>query len=290
MAKIRSMQVIFGGLLGCFSVRFVDGSHDIGSICQTLWNADNNSLVNGVDFQLNLQKQLRYSNRYDMASRKLFLRVNEQKLKSPTFVAFKALLDNYVRKTGITESSSSQEKSEISRFLTVIMGTKPIKALHKYLVLRRKAPTSESSFKHTLKVMWFYFYRRKAYRDSSGFEHVFLGEIKTKKRATKTSGFHNWLQFYLEEKQNSVNYYGFFRVKKNTAPVQVKLQLSWHNYLKPVTSFFLGTSPEFEIGLYTACFVLRPNRRCTCAVNGQTIAIQSYTYSKKYVGSAYPIV
>lgn len=69
--------------------RFAHGSDDIGSICQTLWNADSNSLVNGVDFQLNLQNQLGYSNRYDMASRKLFLRVNKQKLKSPTFVAFK---------------------------------------------------------------------------------------------------------------------------------------------------------------------------------------------------------
>lgn len=65
--------------------------------------------------------------------------------------------------------------------------------------------------------MWFYFYRRKAYRDSSGFEHVFLGETQTKNGATQVSGFHNWLQLYLEEKRNSANYYGFFKVKKNTA-------------------------------------------------------------------------
>jgi hypothetical protein len=74
-------------------------NNDIGSICQTLWDADSNSLVEGKDFQLNLQNQLGYNNQYDMASRKLFLRVNEQKLRTPTFVAFKGkVIQMYINK------------------------------------------------------------------------------------------------------------------------------------------------------------------------------------------------
>ena len=37
------------------------------------------------------------------------------------------------------------------------------------------------------------------------FKHVFVGEIKSE----AMSGFHNWVQFYLEEESESVNYYGY---------------------------------------------------------------------------------
>ena len=43
--------------------------------------------------------------------------------------------------------------------------------------------------------------------DSSAFEHVFVGE--TRNRA-EVIGFHNWIQFYLQEKRGLVDYKGFF--------------------------------------------------------------------------------
>ena len=43
--------------------------------------------------------------------------------------------------------------------------------------------------------------------DSCGFEHVFVGE--TRKR--DVIGFHNWIQFYLQEKQDHIDYHGYFR-------------------------------------------------------------------------------
>lgn len=53
-------------------------------------------------------------------------------------------------------------------------------------------------------VVNFYFGRNK---DSSGFEHVFVGES----RAKEVIGFHNWIQFYLQEKQGNVDYQGYIR-------------------------------------------------------------------------------
>ena len=42
------------------------------------------------------------------------------------------------------------------------------------------------------------------------FEHVFVGEIK----GNEVSGFHNWIQFYLQEKQRVLNYYGYLNYQQ----------------------------------------------------------------------------
>ena len=34
---------------------------------------------------------------------------------------------------------------------------------------------------------------------------MFVGEVKN----GKVSGYHNWLAFYLDEKEGNVNYYGY---------------------------------------------------------------------------------
>ena len=39
----------------------------------------------------------------------------------------------------------------------------------------------------------------------SGFEHVFMGEIKN----GKVSGFHGWIHWYLEEQARNVDYFGY---------------------------------------------------------------------------------
>lgn len=43
--------------------------------------------------------------------------------------------------------------------------------------------------------------------NSSAFEHVFVGET----REHDVTGFHNWIQFYLQEKARKLDYRGFFR-------------------------------------------------------------------------------
>ena len=55
--------------------------------------------------------------------------------------------------------------------------------------------------------MWFYRYRRAKWRDSSGFEHVFLGEISR----DVVTGFHNWIQLYHLERKNELDYRGFLK-------------------------------------------------------------------------------
>lgn len=42
--------------------------------------------------------------------------------------------------------------------------------------------------------------------DSSGFEHVFVGETRS---GSEIVGFHNWIQFYLQEKNSHLDYKGY---------------------------------------------------------------------------------
>ena len=55
--------------------------------------------------------------------------------------------------------------------------------------------------------------------DSSGFEHVFVGETRGDKEVI---GFHNWIQFYMQEKADHVDYQGYILGTKVRAIVQVK--------------------------------------------------------------------
>ena len=69
-------------------------------------------------------------------------------------------------------------------------------------------------FKQQLYDLWFKLYRRtKGSRalDSSGFEHVFVGETRG---GNEVLGFHNWIQFYLQEKAGNVDYQGYILGKK----------------------------------------------------------------------------
>ena len=52
--------------------------------------------------------------------------------------------------------------------------------------------------------MWFKLYSRSRGQalDSSGFEHVFAGEI----RGNRVTGFHSWIQYYLEEQEGNIRH------------------------------------------------------------------------------------
>ena len=77
---------------------------------------------------------------------------------------------------------------------------------------------SMADFKRLVKELWFGMYPRVTGRvGSSGFEHVFLGELKN-----GVSGLHSWLRYYLEERSGSMNYLGYIRTRSIG---QVKLSI-----------------------------------------------------------------
>jgi len=197
----------------------------------------------------------------------------------PTFKAFYDLLDNYEHETGKAEVVTPEEVNENWRFIHAICATPCMEYAYAYLFARKRIKPGYDDFKKTLYDLWFNMYRRGKSKsdDSSGFEHVFVGELKDD---GKVIGFHNWIQIFLEEKKGKLDYQGFVCHKKKNhneiVPSEkeqlITIQFTWDvnassmDKKKDVSSTFIGTSPEFEIALYTLCFLLDDEEDHFCEI------------------------
>ncbi|XP_042748503.1 poly(U)-specific endoribonuclease-like isoform X2 [Lagopus leucura] len=264
-------------------------------VSEQLYGADRNK-AQPKDIAINPQHQVdpdQTGLQEDRSPEPLYAYVNEKLFSKPTYASFIRLLDNYQRATGREEEVTAEELQEQNVFLREVMKTELMKKLFAFLHQKNRY-SSEEEFLQDLKEMWFGLYSRgDGEKDSSGFEHVFSGEIKK----GKVSGFHNWIRFYLLEKQGLVNYFSHnFDGPWDTYPDVLGLQFSWDGFYKEVGSAFIGCSPEFEFGIYTLCFIARPGRACHLSLGGHGVSIQTYTWTKstyghgkKYIATAYVI-
>jgi len=86
-------------------------SLSLSEACSKLWDLDENRLVPGRDYKINLQGDTKIYLRKDMASDKLFIWAKEDIFTSyKTYKCFYDLLDNYERETGVEEVVTQQEK------------------------------------------------------------------------------------------------------------------------------------------------------------------------------------
>ena len=208
----------------------------------------------------------------------------------PTYRLFVALLDNYQPNVCLPEDNTPDETKEALAFLEACMATLPMKFCYSYCKARMKeameqseessytniakyAFGTEEDFVRLLYKLWFQTYSRskgcgksnddrdggldtsseskaKKVYGSSGFEHVFVGEI----RKNKVIGFHNWIQLYRQEQAGNVDYRG--TVGKNSNDTILTYNLQWMGSEKPIGSSLIGVSPEFELALYTLLFLL----------------------------------
>ncbi|CAG8459850.1 928_t:CDS:2 [Ambispora gerdemannii] len=125
--------------------------------------------------------------------------------RDPTFKAFYAILDNYIARTGIPEVVDSVEIYENDVFIRESLKTAPMQYVFQYLVAKRKIKNNQNEFRGLLNNLWFHMYRREVKGDSSGFEHVFLGEVRNE----QAIAFHNWINFYYNEKKGMLRYEGY---------------------------------------------------------------------------------
>jgi len=255
---------------------------DLQNVSGKMWLADNNSLS---DNQYTINR-----------SGNPFFKSVDTSAFGPTFQVFKKLLDNYIHELGTPDLNNAVHQREQIDFLNAIMVTEPMKILHDFLAEKGYANSSKSDFIEQLKQYWFTPYNRTrgGPLDSSGFEHVFVGEIDNRKPTNiKVFGFHGWVNFYLEEKAGNLSN------TQHKATCQPRTEsftsMNWLGYNKTSLSMFVGTSPEYEFAVFTLCFVIRPDLDCpinTTTANGTyTGNILSYkmrAYHIPTISSVFP--
>ncbi|XP_051544022.1 uridylate-specific endoribonuclease C-like [Myxocyprinus asiaticus] len=275
-----------------------DVNKELSDVLNELWRLDVNRMKPGVDYKINLQGKAGFvsggrNNARDSARVPLFSYVNEDKLKSiDTYAYFINLLDNYEMATGVAEQVTEDEIQENHLFLDAILKTKVMKCAHKYLVRKGRAQSDPAQFKSQLYDIWFKLYRRakSGGEDSCGFEHVFIGETK---HGTEIMGLHNWVQFYKQEKKKHVDYKGYNARDNKDTPDEddhlLNLQFSSNGLVKPLSSCFIGVSPEFEMALFTIVFFLSDKQMTTVKVKVDEylleIVVCRFGHS---IGTSYP--
>lgn len=278
--------------------RSQDASQELTDVLNELWRLDTNRLKPGTDYTISLQGRAGYvaqGSNYarDRAREPLFTYVNEDKLKHiETYAHFINLLDNYEHSTGVGETVTTEELKENRLFIDSIVDTEVMKCAHKYLVRKDQASSNIMEFKRQLYDIWFRLYHRErgGGEDSSGFEHVFVGETKNHQ---EIMGLHNWVQFYLQEKHGHVDYKGYkARANKDTPDEDdhvLNLQFSWRGLVKPVGGSFIGVSPEFEVALFTIIFLMSNEKMTSVVVKVDEYVLELIVYRHgRSIGTSFP--
>ncbi|KAK5980477.1 Endoribonuclease XendoU, partial [Trichostrongylus colubriformis] len=139
-----------------------------------------------------------------------------------------ALTNNFYRETGKVEPrvSKEEENREIKAFLDAVLMSKPMVEVYNFLKKKgHPYAANPTVWADKIKQLWFEHYSRsRGAADSSGFEHVFIGEASSlealesktfKEKNGEVSGLHNWVRFYALEKNATENFdYKGFIVKR----------------------------------------------------------------------------
>ena len=262
----------------------------MNNIYQQIWNSDRHKFLvsprnrtgEWVDphADIFLDEQVKAFGRadLDLAKHPLFERVNSQKFNnSPTYQSLFALLDNYRFDNRQSEIVTRAEKAEVDRFINDICQTEVIEIAYRYIKQKLEFDLERHVFKTELKRIWFSLYTNyfgEPIKDTSGFEHIFVGEGKYDRSTNNPkifgsiSGYHSWIKFYLDEQQSKANYLGHnYTIEGKLGvenPYVVTVQMRWQDLDKPKNipielfkkrgCFFVGTSPECEIAMGTVAF------------------------------------
>ncbi|KAK9300677.1 hypothetical protein QLX08_006712 [Tetragonisca angustula] len=257
-------------------------------ISEELYNKFSYELSNNV--HINYQGQINFNNFSDNAPQRL-LNISSNVFSISMIKSFVKLFDNYELDTYQPEVLTKTKDSEENEFIDDLMKTDIMSHVMSFLSVKGFFKNDIQVHKDILKQIWFHLYSRsKNINGSSGFEHVFVGERKPRKGII---GLHNWIFFSYGELSNKINYFGFGHWKKFVNKVVILEIYFTYTGKRKKSTMFIGTTPEFEIALYTLCFFTRPNKRCQLFFAGFKFYIQTYILQNKgtkFVGTAFPML
>ncbi|XP_015771202.1 PREDICTED: poly(U)-specific endoribonuclease-like isoform X1 [Acropora digitifera] len=274
---------------------FSDRKVDLGPICQSMWNAAGDNLKIGKEIVIYKGS----SNKYPLIT---VTELGKKKMQRRIYVKFKDLLNSYE-----ADESKAGKPSEQEAFIDAVsVKGGPMEIAFKYIKdLGKISFQNLDQFKPILKKIWFDKCSKKGRGPNiCGFKHTFVGEVRYDgpKKNMIVEGFHNWIHFVSEEMARKLSYFPPPSKFVHGPPALISANFEWRGAKKPDgSSFFIGTSPAFEMALYTACFFRSspafemafndgcPLRspECTCQINRERLRIIA-TNCNGYVGTAYP--
>ena len=246
-----------------------------------------------IDYSINFGGKVNVGSHSDKSPEKLLQNMDDSKLESYDAIqAFLPLMDNYDPDVLHAEDRSQEEMDEEDNFIQVIMQTRIMQETTDFLASKNVVADSEA-FKAKLKELWFELYDRdgtsNTVLDSSGFEHVFVGESKK----NEVTGFHGWINFYLQENAGNLNYYGYIGYTDfGHNFFGLTNMFEWNGDLKPIGGGFMGTPIELDLALFTICSLTRSEKDCHMAFEGQAFYIKAFAdlnNGHQNIGSAYPV-
>ncbi|CAH3159334.1 unnamed protein product, partial [Porites evermanni] len=286
---VTESMITFLLIVASIEARQIQVPRNLGDVCQNIWNAAGNNMVVGTDMTVNTSSTA--TNLFTVTS------TGQTKLQQPVYTSFKALLDNYISDETKPEIPASQKSQKKDNFInTIAVEGGPVDIAFKYLKTNGKTTATDlNAFKAALKTMWF---AKNAKGElgvphCSGFKHTFVGELVVDKEGTTVvKGLHNWYQFLLEHTAGRLAYSPppMNVVDTTKKPPFIKVRFTWKGASKPKgSSFYVGTSPAFEVALYTACFFGEPGY-CTCNVDGKQLMIKTIKcQNTAMVRTSYPV-
>ncbi|CAH1266043.1 ENDOU [Branchiostoma lanceolatum] len=189
---------------------------------------------------------------------------------------FLRLLDNY--DIDQPEYVTEKEENDARAFINRCLDTAVMKEAHSFLAEKGHmsqsgySDTSRKGFADMLYAMWFTPYESDdnwiQQLGSTAFERTFVGES----RHHEMTGFHNWLRLYREEFLGHIQLNDCKRHDCDDRMI-LTVDFEWEDIGQKRDSFFVGTSPEFELALYTVCFFAGDVFETRVVFGGQTVSI-----------------
>lgn len=102
-------------------------------------------------------------------------------------------------------------------------------------------------------------------------------------------GMHNWLQLYKEEQADNFNYQGYIGDADSDDNL-VTMRFEWNGQGKPISSTLIGTTPEFELALFSMCYWASPEPKTTVTLGGESVKVVCYkngSGKNEHLGSAW---
>ncbi|XP_067659982.1 uridylate-specific endoribonuclease-like [Haliotis asinina] len=207
---------------------------------------------------------------FSQSAQPFFTKVDESRFTHPTYKTFIALMNSYDPPLDHTNSGVQADQSLVDAFLDSLFTSEVTRTAHAHLLENTYFSGNLSDYRRTVTHLWFKPYTSSGSTSNvTGFQMMVMG----KEGGSNLIGPHNWVRFYLEEKTGRIRYRGY--TKKTDFLVEAVFTMPSYTS-SAATSFFLGSSPIFDINLSTICALSNTTGTCSYKIDNTSLSVVTH--------------